>query len=49
VTVNTVGSDRHANEIAGDVISADGSVNEGCGLHFIDANLAMRDLLALAC
>jgi hypothetical protein len=48
VTVNTVGSDRHANEIAGDVISAVGSVNEGWGLHLIDVNVTMGDLLALA-
>jgi hypothetical protein len=48
VTVNTVGSDRHANEIAGDVISADGSVNEGWRLHLIDVNVTMADLLTLA-
>jgi len=48
VTVNADASDQRTNEIAGDVMNADGSVNAGWGLHLIDVNVAMGDLLALA-
>lgn len=48
MTVNADASDQRTNEIAGDVMNADGSVNAGWGLHLIDVNVAMGDLLALA-
>lgn len=48
MTVNADASDQRTNEVAGDVMNADGSVNAGWGLHLIDVNVAMGDLLALA-
>lgn len=48
VTVNADPNDQRTNEITGDVMNADGTVNAGWGLHLIDANVAMGDLVALA-
>lgn len=47
VTVNADPEDPRADDISGDVMSADGSVNEAWGLHLIDVNIAMGDLLSI--
>jgi len=44
VTVNADPDDARTDEISGDVMNPDGSVNAGWGLHLIDANVAMGDL-----
>lgn len=44
VTVNADPADPRTDEISGDVMNADGSINEGWGLHLIDMNIAMGDL-----
>lgn len=46
VTVHGDPDDPRTDDIAGDVI-ADGEVNAGWGLHLIDVNLAMGDLVTL--
>lgn len=48
VTVNANPSDPRTDTISGDVMNADGSINEGWGLHLIDANVAMGDIVTLA-
>ena len=48
VTVNADPSDPRTDTISGDVMNADGTVNAGWGLHLIDVNVAMGDLVALA-
>jgi hypothetical protein len=48
ITVNADPNDQRTNEISGDVMNADGTVNAGWGLHLIDVNAAMGDLVALA-
>jgi hypothetical protein len=48
VTVSADASDQRTNEISGDVMNPDGTVNAGWGLHLIDVNVAMGDLVALA-
>jgi hypothetical protein len=47
VTVNANPDDARTNTISGDVMNPDGSINEGWGLHLIDVNLAMGDLVSL--
>lgn len=47
VTVNADPEDPRADEISGDVMNADGSINEAWGLHLIDVNIAMGDLLSI--
>ncbi|RDE07326.1 DUF3089 domain-containing protein [Sphingomonas aracearum] len=47
VTVNAVPTDPRTDEISGDVIT-NGQVDTGWGLHVIDVNLAMGDLLSAA-
>lgn len=47
VTVNSDAKDPRTDEIAGDVMNADGTVNAGWGLHLIDVNLAMGDLVEI--
>jgi len=47
VTVNADPGDARTNEISGDVMNPDGTINEGWGLHLIDVNLAMGDLTQL--
>lgn len=47
VTVNADPEDGRTNDISGDVMNPDGSINEGWGLHLIDMNLAMGDLVSL--
>jgi len=44
VTINADPDDPRTDEISGDVMNADGSINEAWGLHLIDMNLAMGDL-----
>ncbi|MEX1033928.1 MAG: DUF3089 domain-containing protein [Cellvibrionaceae bacterium] len=46
VTVHGDRNDPRTDDIAGDVMSA-GEINAGWGLHLIDANLAMGDLVTL--
>lgn len=48
VTVNADPSDPRTDIISGDVMNADGSANRDWGLHLIDVNVAMGDLLTLA-
>lgn len=48
VTVNADPADPRTDTISGDVLNADGSINTGWGLHVIDVNLAMGDLVTLA-
>jgi hypothetical protein len=48
VTVNADPSDPRTDTISGDVMNADGTVNAGWGLHLIDVNVAMGDLVTLA-
>lgn len=47
ITVNADPDDPRTDEISGDVMNPDGSINEGWGLHLIDANAAMGDLVEL--
>lgn len=47
VTVNSSPDDNRIDDITGDVLNADGSVNAGWGLHVIDVNLAMGDLVTI--
>jgi len=47
VTVNADPNDRRSNSITGDVRNPDGSINAAWGLHLIDMNLVMGDLVAL--
>jgi len=47
MTVHADPADPRADDIAGDVIS-DGEVNAGWGLHLVDMNIAMGDLIDLA-
>lgn len=47
ITVNADPEDPRTDDIAGDVMNADGTVNAGWGLHLIDANAAMGDLEAI--
>jgi hypothetical protein len=48
ITVNADPSDPRTDTISGDVMNADGSINAGWGLHLIDVNAAMGDLVTLA-
>ncbi len=48
VTVNGDPNDPRVDDIVGDVITADGQRDAGWGLHVIDVNLAMGDLLKVA-
>lgn len=48
VTVNADPSDPRTDQISGDVMNADGTINAGWGLHLIDVNVAMGDLVTLA-
>jgi len=45
VHVNAVPADRRTDTIEGDVVGADGKIAEDWGLHLIDANLAMGNLV----
>ena len=45
VHVNAVPADPRTDTIEGDVVGADGQVNAAWGLHLIDANLAMGNLV----
>jgi hypothetical protein len=45
VHVNAVPSDPRTDTIEGDVVGADGKISEDWGLHLIDANLAMGNLV----
>lgn len=47
ITVNANPDDQRTDVISGDVMNPDGSINEGWGLHLIDANAAMGDLVEL--
>jgi hypothetical protein len=47
ITVNADPDDPRTDEISGDVMNPDGSINEGWGLHLIDVNAAMGDLVEL--
>ena len=47
ITVNGNPGDIRTDEISGDVV-ANGEVNAGWGLHLIDVNLAMGDLVTIA-
>lgn len=47
VTVNSDADDNRVDDITGDVLNADGSVNASWGLHIIDVNLAMGDLVTI--
>lgn len=44
ITVNADPADNRTDEISGDVMNPDGTINAGWGLHLIDANVAMGDL-----
>lgn len=48
ITVNADPSDPRTDTISGDVMNADGTINAGWGLHLIDVNVAMGDLVTLA-
>ena len=48
ITVNADPADPRTDTISGDVMNADGSINAGWGLHLIDVNAAMGDLVTLA-
>lgn len=48
ITVNADPSDPRTDTISGDVMNADGTINAGWGLHLIDVNAAMGDLVTLA-
>lgn len=48
VTVNADPADPRTDKISGDVMNADGTINAGWGLHLIDVNVAMGDLVTLA-
>lgn len=48
VTVNSDPADPRTDTISGDVMNADGTVNAAWGLHMIDVNLGMGDLVTLA-
>jgi hypothetical protein len=48
VTVHADPADPRTDTISGDVMNADGSVNAGWGLHLVDVNVAMGDLVTLA-
>jgi hypothetical protein len=45
VHVNAVPADPRTDTIEGDVVGADGKISEDWGLHLIDANLVMGDLV----
>lgn len=47
ITVHGDAKDPRVDDIAGDVLNADGTVNAGWGLHLIDVNLAMGDLIKI--
>ncbi len=47
VIVHADTKDPRADDIAGDVMGANGEVNAGWGLHLIDVNLAMGDLVKI--
>lgn len=47
ITVNADPDDQRTDDISGDVMNPDASVNENWGLHLIDANAAMGDLVEL--
>ncbi|MEX0738086.1 MAG: DUF3089 domain-containing protein [Pseudohongiella sp.] len=47
ITVNADPDDGRTDTVSGDVMNPDGSINEGWGLHLIDANAAMGDLVEL--
>lgn len=47
ITVNADSDDPRTDTVSGDVMNPDGSINEGWGLHLIDVNAAMGDLVEL--
>lgn len=47
ITVNADPDDQRTDQISGDVMNPDGTINEGWGLHLLDANAAMGDLVEL--
>ncbi|KKO10539.1 DUF3089 domain-containing protein [Pseudohongiella sp.] len=47
ITVNANPDDPRTDTISGDVLNPDGSINEGWGLHLIDVNATMGDLIEL--
>ena len=47
VTVNADPEDPRTDTITGDVMNPDGSINEGWGLHLIDVNATMGNLVDL--
>jgi len=47
VIVNSNPDENRIDDITGDVLNADGSVNEAWGLHIIDVNLTIGDLVTI--
>ena len=47
ITVHADAQDPRTDDIPGDVLNADGSVNASWGLHLVDVNLAMGDLVKI--
>lgn len=47
LTVNADGADPRTDNIGGDILTAEGTADAGWGLHLIDANVGMGDLLTL--
>ena len=47
VTVHGDAGDPRTDNIAGDVLNADGTVNAGWGLHLVDVNIGMGDLVKI--
>lgn len=47
ITVEDDPADPRTDEITGDVLNPDGSVNQAWGLHLIDMNVAMGDLVTI--
>jgi hypothetical protein len=45
VTLKSDAKDARTDELIGDVLTADGGVNTGWGLHLIDMSLTMGNLL----
>lgn len=47
VSIQAAPDDARTDEVSGDVMNPDGSVNAGWGLHLIDMNLGMGDLVEI--
>jgi hypothetical protein len=47
LTVNASSDDPRTDDIGGDIFTAEGTADAGWGLHLIDANVGMGDLLDL--